>query len=354
VSHDAAGQAVDTFAGDGRSGGAIDGDASVVAFSTRARLSSGDTDDDPDVYVRDLAGGGASGGAPALVSSAPAGVDLTGYSCGSPSLSRNGQKVALTCTLPGPIQNPDGFTTVLLHDRATATTSAVNRLTALPEPVHVSGDGRYVTFTSTSGEVPGDTNGAADVFVRDLAAGTTVRVSVTGAGAQANGDSDLPDISADGRYVVFQTVATNLVAGDTFGTMDVFVHDRDSDDDGIYDEPGARTTTLADVTTTGSRAGESYEPAISDDGHIVAFSSDAGGVVPNDTNGNRDVFVRNMTAGTTTRVSTSAAGAQTPDHSSAPRLAADGQKVAFRSGGPNLVDDDRNGLPDVFVTSTSR
>ncbi len=91
----------------------------------------------------------------------------------------------------------------------------------------VSADGRYMAFSSDATNlVVGDTNGRQDIFVQDRATGAVTRVSTATGGAQANGDSQEPQISADGRYVSFQSVATNLVAGDTNGVFDIFVHDR--------------------------------------------------------------------------------------------------------------------------------
>src|SRR5439155_7441870 len=91
----------------------------------------------------------------------------------------------------------------------------------------LSADGRLVAFQSDATNlVVGDTNGATDVFVRDRQTGMTARVSVASDGTQANNVSSYPALSADGRFVAFQSDATNLVAGDTNGTTDVFVHDR--------------------------------------------------------------------------------------------------------------------------------
>ena len=149
----------------------------------------------------------------------------------------------------------------------------------------ISADGRYVAFGSdASNLVPGDTNGTSDVFVRDLRSGTTQRVSVATDGTQANGDSDSPAISADGRYVAFASYASNLVPGDTNGTADVFVRDLRSG-----------TTRRVSVATDGTQAnGDSGSPAISADGRYVAFESDASNLVPGDTNHCVDVFVRDL------------------------------------------------------------
>ncbi len=150
------------------------------------------------------------------------------------------------------------------------------------------------------------------------------------------------------------SIATNFVTGDDFGTSDVFVHDRDSDADGVFDEPGAQTTTLADVTTAGGRAGQSLLPSISGDGRLVAFTSDAAGVTPDDNNGTRDAFVRDRASQTTTRVSTNGRGTGGSGFTTQPRLSGDGRYVAFTSQSGDLVADDRNLTFDVFVASAVR
>jgi Tol biopolymer transport system component len=202
----------------------------------------------------------------------------------------------------------------------------------------ISADGRYVAFYSAASSlVPGDTNGALDVFVRDRRAGTTQRVSVATDGSQGNGFSYDPAISADGRYVAFDSYASSLVPGDTNGDSDVFVRDR-----------RLGTTQRVSVATNGSQGnGDSASPAISADGRYVAFSSDASNLVPGDTNGALDVFVRDRRSGTTQRVSVATDGSQA--NGGSPAISADGRYVAFTSVASNLVPGDTNGFEDVFV-----
>jgi Tol biopolymer transport system component len=147
----------------------------------------------------------------------------------------------------------------------------------------ISADGRYVAFSSeASNLVPGDTNGTSDVFVRDLGTGATSRVSVSGAGDEANNESFGAAISADGQHVAFLSEASNLVSGDTNAKFDVFVRDL-----------GTGSTSRVSVSTAGEQANDhSYDLAISADGRYVAFSSEASNLVPGDTNGTSDVFVR--------------------------------------------------------------
>lgn len=204
----------------------------------------------------------------------------------------------------------------------------------------LSTDGRFVVFESdASNLVALDTNGRRDVFVHDRATGTTERVSVSGSGAQGNDDSVLASISDDGRFVAFASFATNLVALDTNGWSDIFVRDRVTG-----------TTTRVSVSSTGAQANfVSWEPSLSDDGRFVAFRSAAWNLVPGDTNASDDVFVHERAAGTTTRVSLTNAGAQPNGGSLRPSISADGRFVAFDSTATNLVAGDTNGVGDVFV-----
>ncbi|BBH70112.1 hypothetical protein ACTI_67970 [Actinoplanes sp. OR16] len=203
-----------------------------------------------------------------------------------------------------------------------------------------SDDGRFVVFDSFAANlVPGDTNDAIDVFVRDRRAGTTERVSVSSGGVQGDGVSVLSAISGDGRYVVFGSEASNLVPGDTNGYGDIFLHDR---------QTGA--TERVSVSTAGSQANEqSVIPAVSDDGNRVAFLSFASDLVPGDTNGFADVFVRDRQAGTTVRVSVSSSGAQGNENANLPHISGDGEHVSFHSAADNMVPGDTNGFDDVFV-----
>ena len=204
----------------------------------------------------------------------------------------------------------------------------------------ISGDGRYVAFYSdASNLVAGDANRARDVFVYDRQTGETTRVSVGVGGAEANGDSFAPAISADGRFVVFSSAASNLVPGDTNRADDIFVRDR-----------VAGTTTRISVGPGGVEAnGGSYTPAISADGSAVAYTSDATNLVAGDLNGIRDVFVYDRSADTTSLVNVNTNGTQADAPSATPALDADGKLVAFASFADNLILDDTNETSDVFL-----
>jgi Tol biopolymer transport system component len=213
----------------------------------------------------------------------------------------------------------------------------------------ISGDGRFVAFGSgASNLVPGDTNGEEDVFVHDRQTGVTERVSVASDGTQADGGSGgEPSISGDGRFVAFDSGASNLVPGDTNGEGDVFVHDRQT---GV--------TERISVSSDGAQGdGGSGEPSISGDGRFVAFVSGATNLVPGDTNEQGDVFVHDRQTGVTKRISVASDGAQGDGGSGEPSISVDGRFVAFSSQATNLVSGDTNGwfeeygyvLLDVFV-----
>jgi Tol biopolymer transport system component len=206
----------------------------------------------------------------------------------------------------------------------------------------ISANGRYVAFDSVASNlVAKDTNGTVDVFVRDRSTGKTKRVSVRSDGKQGKGYSYSPSISANGRYVAFVSGAKNLVARDTNGTEDIFVHDRVT-----------KKTTRVSVKSNGKEAngGNSFDPSISADGRVVAFESDASNLVARDTNGRDDVFVHDRVTKKTTRVSVKSNGKQgTGGNSFSPSISADGRYVAFTSFAPNLVAKDTNGRLDVFV-----
>jgi hypothetical protein len=209
---------------------------------------------------------------------------------GNPVISSGGRYVAFesasTNLVPGGDTN--GWVDVYLRDRQTGTTE---RISVSSDEVggsldsdfpSISDDGQYVSFTSRSPNlVSGDTNGR-DIFVRDRQAGTTERVSLTNTGGQANGNSTYSTISATGRFVSFSSDATNLVTGDTNGTLDVFVRDRQL----------GRTERVSVPAPGGSQTGNSiHRSAISDDGRYVAFQSTSR-LVPPDTNNAQDVFIR--------------------------------------------------------------
>jgi len=285
-----------------------------------------------------------------------ASVDTTGGdadgSSGAPSISGDGRYVAFVSEAADLVAGDgNGFADVFVRDLRANTTTRASVDTTGGDPdgnshfPSISGSGRYVAFHSDASDLaPGDGNGFADVFVRDLETNTTTRASFDTSGGDPDGNSHFPSISGSGRYVAFESLATDLVAGDGNGFADVFVRDLQ-----------ANTTTRASVDTTGGDPDDpdgngSRQPSISGDGRYVAFSSFATDLVAGDGNGFIDVFVRDLQANTTTRVSVDTAGGD-PDGSGSflPSISGGGRFVTFYSDASDLVVDDGNGFEDVFV-----
>jgi Tol biopolymer transport system component len=359
---------VDTAGIEGDNGSndpAISSDGRYVAFESFAtNLVAGDTNDKVDIFVRDRQTG----------TTTRASVDSGGNqgteASFDPSISADGSYVAFESNandLVAGDTNP--LSDIFVHDQLGGTTNLVSVDSAgAQDPVpssssspSLSSNGRYVAFDSDAELVATDTNGFFDVFVHDRDAdgnGTydepggisTLRVSVDSAGNEATEASVDPSISANGRYVAFSSFATDLVASDNNGKFDIFVHDRDADGNGTYDEPGGISTLRVSVDSGGGDAdGDSNSPSISGDGRYVAFDSDATDLVGTDNNGRFDIFVHDLQTGTTTRVSVASGGAEANGHSYSPSISVDGRYVAFYSEADNLVVSDLNGSADVFV-----
>jgi LPXTG-site transpeptidase (sortase) family protein len=266
---------------------AISADGRYVTFMSEAsNLVAGDTNEEGDIFLRDLVQG-----TTILVSVASDGTQAND-SVEAPAVSDDGRYVVFTSDadtlVPGDTnQYPDIF----LRDTQTNQTTRLSvapdgsQLDGVSSADDISGDGRYVVFGSAATNlVDGDTNGAMDIFLRDLQTNTTTRISVGMNGVQENGASYSPAISADGRYVAFISAASNLVAGDTNGQRDTFVYDTQT-----------RTTTRVSVASNGVQANdESRSPAISANGLYAAFVSAASNLVEDDTNGVDDTFLHEI------------------------------------------------------------
>jgi hypothetical protein len=347
-----------SVASDGSQGNDLSGSASVnadgrfVAFvSAASNLVPGDSNGVFDAFVHDL-----TSRTTTRVSVASDGSEGNADSnfVGAPQLSADGRFLAFESfasnLVPG---DTNGTLDVFVKDRATGQTSRVSVASDGTQAndgsyyPSISADGRLVAFlSSASNLVPGDTNtcgsvipgSCADIFVHDRQTGTTTRVSVASDGAQSNGISESPAISADGRFVSFESFATNLVAGDTNGAFDIFVHDLQS---------GA--TTRVSVASDGAQGNSDSRPSsINGDGRFVAFVSYASNLVPNDTNNDADAFVHDRQTGATTRSSVASDGSQANSGSARPSISTDGRFVVFDSVASNLVPNDTNGI-DVFV-----
>jgi Tol biopolymer transport system component len=333
----------------------ISSDGRYVAFESSAtNLVAAGGDMLEDIYVHDR-----QTGITTRVSENTMGNESDGFSL-DPSISANGQYVAFLSDATDLVAgDTNGQVDIFVHDRQTgvttrvSVTSAGNEANGASSFPSISSDGRFVAFESIATDlVVGDTNGFFDIFVHDLQTGATTRVSVDSAGAEGNGGSSSCSISGDGRYVAFVSDASNLVGvgNDTNGSTDVFVHDRDTDGDGIYDELGEVSTVRVSVDSAGAEGDDiSTAPSISSDGRYVAFESNATNLVADDTNGKTDVFVHDVQTGETTRVSVDLDGVQGNDDSNNPSMSADGTSVTFQSAADNLVAGDTNTAPDIFV-----
>jgi hypothetical protein len=328
----------------------ISADGRYVAFGSGAsNLVPGDTNGAYDTFVYDRESDTIE-----LVSRASNGTQGDKGSSSSASISADGRYVVFTSEASNLVTgDTNSAADAFVYDRVNKTTERVNVASdgtqanaycMLGSSSSISADGRYVVFySSASNLVPGDTNGAYDTFVYDRESDMIERVSVSNNGTQGNDGTWYPSLSADGRYVAFASFASNLVPGDTNGTADTFVYDRDSD-----------TIELVNRAADGTQ-GNAYSIGglLSADGRYVAFRSSASNLVPGDTNGVNDIFVYDRQTDSIARVSVAADGEQGNNGSTSMviALSADGRYVAFASGASNLVTGDTNGVSDVFVTA---
>ncbi len=320
----------------------ISSDGRFVAFASHAsNLVSGDNNGNQDIFVHDRQTGTTS--RVSVDSSGSEGNNRSEF----PSISSDGRFVAFHSIASNLVSDDTNVTgDIFVHDRQTGTTSRVsvdssgsegNGRSSFPS---ISSDGRFVAFDShASNLVSGDNNSSQDIFVHDRQTGTTSRVSVGSSGSEGNGGSSFPSISGDGRFVAFFSLASNLVSGDTNGTFDGFVHDRQTG-----------TTSRVSVDSSGSEGNSSsFAASISNDGRFITFYSTASNLVSGDTNGTFDVFVHDRQTGTTSRVSVDSSGSEGNSASNRPSISSDGRFVAFYSDASNLVSGDSNGQRDVFV-----
>ena len=321
---------------------AVSADGRYVAFVSKAtNLVAGDTNASDDVFVHDRLTGSIE-----RVSVDDLGAEADDKSNGV-TISADGRYAAFTSAatnlVPGDTNAKDD---VFVYDRQTDTIERVsvddlgNEADDNCQNPAISPDGRFVAFeTMATNLVAGDTNAARDVFVYDRLTGTIERVSVDDLGNEGDQKSKRPAISADGRYVAFDSKATNLVPGDTNVAEDVFVYDRQTD-----------TIERVSVDDLGSEGdSKSRTPSISSDGRFVAFQSLATNLVAGDTNGSEDVFVYDRMTGTIERASVDDLGNEADDKSQLASLSSDGNLVAFKSRATNLVAGDTNAKDDVFV-----
>jgi Tol biopolymer transport system component len=320
----------------------------VVFESASGVLVPGDTNFVRDIFVRDMLLGTTE-----RLSVGPAGEQLLGESR-TPVLSADGRYVAFTSNADGVVPGvASPYSQIYVRDRATGITSLVS-VSPTGEPgaswsglyagLAISADGQRVAFDSKATNlVPGAPVGIDQMYVRDLPTGVTVCVSLGLGGEFGNANSDAPSLSADGRFVAFESQASNLVPDDTNELiadlgMDVFVRDLET-----------LTTVRASVSSAGDEAnGDSSAPSLSADGRLLVFESWAFNLAPQDAFG-YDVFVHDLFDGTTHRISNGPGGWFGNNNSETPRISADGRWVVFDSIASDLVPGDTNNARDVFL-----
>lgn len=322
----------------------ISADGRFVAFDSSATNLGGCTNGDSQIFVRDL-----QTHKTRCVSLHGSGVQGNGNSS-NPSISADGRFVAfqsaatnLTSACTGPMAE-----NVFVRDLKTNKTRCASLSTSGAQGnansnfPWISASGRFVAFTSPATNL-GCTNGKFQVIVRDLKTHKTRCVSRSSTGAQGNGNSAEYSINADGRFVAFQSQATNLGSCPN-GVDQIFVRDLNTG-----------KTRCASRNSSGAQGNnESELPSLSSDGRFVAFGSVATNLVSGDTNMEEDIFVRDLKTNKTRRVSVNSSRAQANGGSFEPSISADGRFVAFESSATNLVPHDTNGTVDVFVRGPLR
>lgn len=357
----------------------ISGDGRYVVFaSTASDLDPEDTDTTQDIYIRDL---GANPPTTRLVSrasgpnaGAPSPAKAAG-ACGNPMISKNGRYVVFQASsgaenLDGTVgggDDNDGFSDIYRRDvndpgGVTFETILISRASGtIPIPEgpkanadcavpSISRDGNIISFQSTAANLATlNLNGGpkvsatVDIFVRNVLAKTTVRVSVSAsfpASPDPTGDSSNACVSGDGTMVVFQSNAANLHPDDDGSASDIFIRD-----------VANTTTEIISVHSSGAQAGAGCDhPVVSEDGRFVAFDSPSSNLVNGDSNGvTRDVFLRDRATKTTTRVSVASFGGELNGPSTFPAISLNAKYIVFTSQATNAADDDLNGAGDLYM-----
>ena len=280
------------------------------------------------------------------ISLASNGVESNGYSSGV-SIADDGRYIIFSSDATNLVPNDtNNSTDIFIYDRTNQTVELINiapNNTEADAPVSIgsiSGNSRYITFASNASNlVANDTNQQRNIFVYDRVEKTTERISVASEGTQANDLNLFNAISDDGRYVAFESMASNLVANDTNGQRDIFIRDRVE-----------KTTERVNVASDGTQANNHASlHSISDDGRYITYCSNASNLVANDTNKQSDVFVYDRVEKTTERISVASDGTQANGYSHFGSISGDGRYVAFESAANNLVANDTNNRTDIFV-----
>ncbi|MCB9434604.1 MAG: PD40 domain-containing protein [Ardenticatenaceae bacterium] len=321
---------------------AISADGRFVTYHSNAPdLVNNDTNGVRDIFLHDRSTGNTERITININNSSPNGNSFR------PTFSGNGRYITFYSDASDLVADDDNSVKdIFVYDRETR---IMERITRHYDGSIVDGDsmnpvmnenGRFVAYYSWATKlVTDDNNGLRDVFVYDRQAGSTERVSLASDGSEGNGTSLWPAINDNGRFVAFQSDATNLVDNDHNLSFDVFVHDRDSGE-----------TSRVSVSSSGSEGNAmSLDPSLSGDGRFVTFYSWANNLVNSDTNLVRDVFAHDQQTGETILVSTDHDAVQANDASETPVISRNGRFVAFESDATNLITPDDNSADDVFV-----
>jgi Tol biopolymer transport system component len=325
----------------------ISGDGRFVVFwSAATNLVPGDLGDIYDVFIRDRA----------LGTTEKISVDSNGLpgdaDSMSSSISPDGRFVTFRSWADNldPAHGANGYWHVYLRDRQLQTTELVD-MSSLGVTANFdsnmcssSADSRFIVFDSmASNLVPGDTWMNFETFLRDRLLGTTERVDLAWDGTPSNGlQNFFRAVSDDGRFVAFGSDGTNLVPDDTNGWSDVFVRDR-------VNATTERVSISFDGTEGNWNSGLETPLMMTPDARFIVFQSRAWNLVAGDHFNGRDLFLRDRTNGTTEQLSVSSGGGQVPGDSFGPSVSPDGRFIAFLSNAAHLIPFDTNGFSDVFV-----
>lgn len=313
----------------------------VVFVSEASNLVASDTNDVADVFLYER-----ENGALHRISVGVDGVQGDDRSL-QPAISADGAFVAFVSLADSLSEDDDnGFSDIYVYDAAhkrlelVSVTNDGQQADGTSKHPAISADGRYVVYQSRAANLAGvDNNQMYDIFLRDRQEGRTELVSYTAQGDVGNFESQRPSISDDGRFVAFESWASNLVEGDGNNFSDVFVTDR-----------VAGKVEMVSVSNDGKQADHVNGGAvISGDGRYVAYSSMAGNLVANDANGMFDVYMRDRVLASTSLVSVNLRGEAANGTSISPSLTAGGNNVVFDSLAADLVTNDTNGRLDVFI-----
>lgn len=372
-------------------------DGSAVSFVTRATDLGGPTDETSHLYLREHTDAFGNG----TITYLDVFPSAEGYSDTEPeyaipaSISQDARYVAFAAYTSRDLGDEQGFYAqdIYVHDRDTDGDAIFDEPGAItthlvtdPHPAleaeidpatgrrvannisddpQISRDGRWVTFSSwASNLLPGDTNDEQDVYAANVQTGALVKISRSTIGQAGNGPSIEPTISSDGRRIAFSSLATNLAnlpSGDVNGASDVFLVDRDSDADGLFDELGAIDTSIVSVGPGRSQGnGPSLDPFLSADGARVVFTSLADNLAapigigpavpapPIDRNGLSDIYIRDVVGSATSLASVNLTGTAGDGASLAGQISDDGASVSFASLARDMTQEEATGQPSTF------